>query len=142
MERRYGVIFTVLGFIVLFFSMEGWGADWKYFRTDEKNNEWFYDAESILREQDIIIVRTKEILSDKGRAIFIKDYPTITKIKNISYILGRWEINCSKRISRPLSSFWYSSEGCDVFSVYYLHSQFSGVVPDIVMDMLVEIICK
>jgi hypothetical protein len=119
-----------------------WAADWKHYATDSDANNWFYDTQSISRGQDTLIVRTKEVLSDNEKADFIKEYPHITNIKNISYILDGSEINCSKNIRRPLSSFWYSSEGYDIYSVYYSHSEFNEVVPDSTLAELVEIICK
>jgi hypothetical protein len=134
-------IFAVFGFIIFFFSMEGYGADWKHYATDSDANNWFYDTQSISRGQDTIIVRTKEVLSDNEKADFIKEYPDITNIKNISYTIDRSEINCSKNTRKPLSSFWYSSEGYDIFSVYYSHSEFNEVVPDSTLAELVEILC-
>jgi len=127
---------------LMFLSSVGYGADWKYIFKDADNNEWFYDTQSISREQDTIIVRTKKVLSGNGKAIFIKEYPDITNIKNISYILDSWKINCSKNIRKPLTSFWYNSEGYEVFWVYYFHSEFKQVVPDSNSAKLVKTICK
>jgi hypothetical protein len=134
------IILTTI--VLTLLSSVGYGADWKYFCTDKKNNEWFYDTQSISREQDTIIVRTKEVLSDNGKADFIEEYPDITNIKNISYIIDRTEINCSKNIRWSLSSFWYSSEGNEVYRVYYSHSEFTEVVPKSLGAKLVEIVCE
>ncbi len=137
------VIFATMFLMLL--SSVGYGADWKYFATQGDGSTLFYDTQntqSVSRGQHTVIVRTKEVLSDNGKAIYIKDYPDITDIKKISYILDRWEINCSKNIRRQLSSFWYSSEGYDVFSVYYSHSEFKQVVPDSFEVKLAEIVCQ
>ena len=142
MKGRYGVVLAVLGLMVVFFSTEGWSADWKHFRTDKNNNEWFYDAQSISREQDIIIVQTKEVLSDNEKANFTKEFPDITNIKKICYILSRLEVNCSKNMMKQLSSFWYDSEGYDVYKVYYSHGKFKEIMPESNTAKLVEIICK
>ena len=128
--------------VLMFLSSVGYGADWKHYATDSSHNDWFYDTQSISRGQDTIIVRTKEVLSDNEKADFIKEYPDITNIKNINYTIDRSEINCSKNIRRPLFSFWYSSEGNDIYRVYYSHSEFTKVVPDSTLAELVAIICK
>jgi hypothetical protein len=132
----------IITIVLLFLSSVGYGEDWKHFYTDANKNEWFYDTQSIPREQDTIIVRTKKVLSDNEKAIFIKEYPDITNIKNISYILDSWKINCSKNIRKPLTSFWYNSEGYEIFWVYYFHSEFKQVVPDSFEVKLAEIVCQ
>ena len=128
--------------VLMFLSSVGYGADWKHYATDSSHNDWLYDTQSISHGHDTITVRTKEVLSDNERADFIKEYPDITNIKNINYIIDRSEINCSKNIRKPLCSFWYSSEGNDVYRGYYSHSEFNKVVPDSTLAELVEIICK
>jgi hypothetical protein len=140
MAKMQKVILTTITLMLL--ASVGYGADWKHFITGAKGNDWFYDTQSVSREQNTIIVRTKEVLSENEKAQFIKDYPDITYIKNISYILDRWEINCSKNTRKQLSSFWYSSEGNDIFSEYYFHSQFKKIVSESVLSELVAILCK
>ena len=140
MTKMRKTIFTTM--LLLFLSSVVYSADWKSFGSDANNNEWFCDTQSISREEDTTIVRTKVVLSDKGKTIYIKNNPYIANIKKISYILDRVEINCSKNIIRPLSSFWYSSEGYEVLSVYYSKSQFKQIVPDSIEVRLAEIGCQ
>lgn len=133
-------ILTIIA--LMLFSSVALGADWEYYYKDAEGTDWFYDTQSISRGQDTLMVRTKQVLSDSEKATFIKNYPDITDIKKLSYILDRWEINCSKNTGKPLSSFWYSSEDHDVFSVYYSHSQFQELAPNSALAKLITIIGK
>jgi hypothetical protein len=63
--KRKITIFAVFVFLVFFLSTEGWGADWKSFGKDADNNEWYYDIQSISRDQDTVKVWTKIVLSIK-----------------------------------------------------------------------------
>jgi hypothetical protein len=40
MKKRNGVILAVIGYIVFFFCMEGWGANWKLIGIDAKDSVW------------------------------------------------------------------------------------------------------
>ena len=93
MKGRYGVFFAVLGFIV-FFAIEAQAADWKYFSSDADDNLWFYDTQSISREQDAVRVWVKFLLSDKTKKEYIKNFPKTPVMENTSHTKDRWEINC------------------------------------------------
>ena len=67
MRKRNGVILAVIGFIVFFFCMEGWGADWKLDATTETENH-YYDTNITRLGNGFIRVWEKSILTDKGRA--------------------------------------------------------------------------
>jgi hypothetical protein len=118
MKGKYTTIFAVFGFIVFFFSMEAWAADWanwKYIFTAATGGEWFYDTQSISRGQDITSVWTRWILSDKERAKFIKEFPEEFRKtngrENISFCIEKEEINCSKNVARIISMAIYGSGG-------------------------------
>ena len=113
MKGKYIAIFAVLGFIVFFFSMEAWAADWKYIFTAATGGEWFYDTQSISRGKDITSVWTRWILSDKEREKFIKKFPEefrylkINSSENISFFIEKEEINCSKNVVQIMSMALY-----------------------------------
>ena len=128
--------------VLMLLSSVGYGADWKYYSKDVDGSSSFYDTQSVSRGENTIKVWGKAVLSDKAKKKNIKNFPEMPDIENISYMEGRWEINCSKNTMRSLSLFWYSSEGNDIYRVYYSHSEFTKVVPDSTLAELVEIICK
>jgi hypothetical protein len=160
MKGRYGVILAVFGFIIFFFSMEAWAADWKYIFTAATGGEWFYDTQSVSRGQDITSVWTKWILSDKERAKFIKEFPEEFEflqegarktqgraqkicIENISYFIEKEEINCSKNVARIMSMSLYGSGGEVIWSSgAQKPNQFEDVFPDSKGITLVKAICK
>ena len=159
MKEKYKTIFAVFVFTISFFSMEGWGADWKYIFTATTVGEWFYDTQSLSRGQDITSVWTKWILSDKERARFIKEFPeefeflqegarknsghTQKKgIKNISCCIEKEEINCSKNVVRIMSMAFYSSDGEAIWSSGAQGPrQFEDIFPDSKGVTLVKAIC-
>ena len=92
-------------------SSVGYGADWKYYYTNSKGTDSFYDAKSIIREGNTIRVWGKLMLSDKDKVNYIKDHPKIPGIEKLNFTIGRWEVDCLKYKFRVLSSNWYGSDG-------------------------------
>lgn len=133
---------TFLAVIVLILlSSVGYGAEWKYFCT-HGGSDWFYDTQSVSRGQKTIKVWTKEVFSDQTKKEIIKKNATQPGIDNICYSQGRYEVNCSKILYRPLSIVLYSFEGKVIDSESRSDSPFVEIFPDNLMAKLVEIICK
>ena len=65
MRRKCGVIFGVIGYIVFFFCIEGWGAKWEPF-AETVDFQASYDSENLTQTQDIIRVWVKYIYTEKG----------------------------------------------------------------------------
>jgi hypothetical protein len=134
-------IFAFLGFII-FFSIEARAVDWKYVDAPP-DGVWFYDTQSVSRGQDITSVWVKCILSDKGKAKRIKSAPEINGIKNISYLIQKVEINCSKNALRLMALSLYNSGGEVIGSRNPQEpGQFEDVFPGSVGSVLVKAICK
>jgi hypothetical protein len=134
------IILTTIGFMLL--SLLGYGADWKFFNSDANGNLWFYDAQSISREQDSVKVWVKFVLSDKTKNEYFKNFPKNPSMGNTSYSKDRWEINCSKNIKRVLSSIWCDTEDHIIMNKDYPNYPFSEVIADSIGANLVEIVCK
>lgn len=141
MKGKYIAVYAVIGFIVFFFSMEGWGADWKYYTIDGVGSSLFYDTQSVSRGQEITTVWIKMIFSDKAKVMATKKSPEIDGIENISHAIARMEINCSSNEQRTLSEVGYSSEGTVLYSSD-VPDQFLVAPPDSIGARLVKIICK
>jgi hypothetical protein len=128
--------------ILVFLSSVSFAADWKYYYTNSKGTDSFYDAQSIIREGNTIRVWGKLMLSDKDKVNYIKDHPKIYRIEKINYTIGRWEVDCLKYNFRVLFSNWYGSDGNIIYSMGSPGSQFREVVPGSNIAKLVAIICK
>ena len=160
------IILTAIALMLL--SSFGYSADWKSFGKDEDNNEWFYDTQTIARDQDTIKVWTKIVLSDKAKAYFIKksqpkkppslsyeppeffsaqkeaelsQKDRITK-ENISHRMDRDEIDCVTNRIKIISSAWFDFTEDLIYSENPPDPIFKEIDPDSVTAKLVEIVCK
>ena len=156
-----GKITILAVFFIAFFAIEAQGADWKYIFTAPTGGEWFFDTQSVSHGQDITLVWTKWILSDKERAKFIEEFPKKFKKKvtmningvkvirttddfiEISYFIQKEEINCSKNAARIMSMSLFDF-GNDLvwFSGDQKQNQFEDVFSDSKGGTLIEAICK
>ena len=109
MRKRYGVILAVIGCIVFFFCMEGWGADWKSLGKNDEY-EFYLDTESITPSQENIFrVSVKAVFTDKGINRLVKLLGT--EYKNLGHQVGLMEVNCSNKMILDLLSTFYSKGG-------------------------------
>ncbi len=66
MRKRNGVILAVIGYIVFFFCMEGWGANWKVIGEDLEDSVWEIDEASISRQpNNIVRASFKQLIQQK-----------------------------------------------------------------------------
>jgi len=109
MRKTYGVILVIIGYIVFFSCVEGWGADWKSLgRNDEY--EFYLDTESITPSQENIFrVSVKAVFTDKGIIKLMKIFGT--GYKNLDHQVGLIELNCSNKMTLDLLSTFYSKGG-------------------------------
>ena len=140
METMQKAILTTI--VLMLISSVGYGADWKYFDTGGDGNTYFYDTQSISREQDTVRVWVKFVLSDETKKEYIKNFPKTPGMEKTSYTKDRWEINCSKNIKRVLSSVWCDTESNIIMDKDYPNYPFSEVIPESIGAGLVEIVCK
>ncbi len=74
MKKRNGIILAVIGYIVFFFCMEGWGADWKYIGKDVGGSA-FFDTETIKSlPNGNFMVWAKKVHSKEGISEIVKQY--------------------------------------------------------------------
>ena len=167
MRKMRKIILTTM-VVLMLFSSGGYGADWKSFGKDANNNEWFYDTQSISREQDTVKVWTKIVLSDKAKADFKRKFPNgslpvgseyygndkkkredalekfqnLKSQENISHRIDRYEIDCIKNRIKVMSSTWFDFAGDVMHGESTPHPLFDDITPDSTMAKLAGIVCK
>lgn len=105
---KNGVIFVVIGVIILLFFLKGWGADWVSY-GEIPSGELFLDVESITQpSNNIVRVWTKQVLNKKG----INDTVRVMgeEFREISQILNYVEYDCAERKMRIISTISYSKK--------------------------------
>lgn len=166
MTKMQNLILTTIALMLL--CSFGYGADWKSIGKDADNNEWFYDIQSISRDQDTVKVWTKIVLSDKAKADFIKKFqyrkpPSLSyeppefysaqkeaelsqkdriNKENINHRMDRDEIDCVKNRIKIISSAWFDFTEDLIYSENPPDPIFKEIDPDSVINKLVEIFCK
>jgi hypothetical protein len=140
LKKRSGIILAVIGCIVFLFSMEGWGADWKFIQEDVQGSIWEIDMASISRQpNNIVRVWTKTTHSKeaiKDRVIRFGE-----KEKGLSYSIGLLAILCTEKKVRQLSSTFYSLDG-GIKSSNNSPYEWEFVVPDSLGDTISKEVCK
>jgi hypothetical protein len=111
-RRKYGVVFAVIGLILLGHA-EGWGANWKqYFSTEY--GKYYFDTETLTYPSNLTM-RTwvKIILTEKGvkstAQMLGKEY------ENLEHTIESLEINCAAKMINILEVITYSKTG-DIIS--------------------------
>jgi hypothetical protein len=139
MRKRYGVILAVIGYIVFFFCMEGWGADWKIIGKSVPGDLWEIDMTNISRQPDnILTVWVKVTHSKKSVSDFVKERGE--KYKDVSYSIQLDEYNCTEKKHRTLSGADYSLGG--VIDSGNSHEEWKFIIPDSVGDGVFKEVCK
>jgi hypothetical protein len=140
MRIKYGIIFAVIGSIILLCHTEGRGADWKlYSQTAEAL--YYFDVRSVNpSHENIMGVQVKLNFTDKGVIEMVeqfgKDY------QNISYELNDYEINCADRKFRVSSVTRYSKNGKILFRVSRDEAEWTSIPPDSTSESLFKMVCK
>jgi hypothetical protein len=140
MRIKYGVIVVVIGFIILSFCVEGWGANWRYF-TSSRHGDCFYDADGITRQQNgMVRVWYKTVLNDEGRIDWVTKRGE--KVKDVSYLIDLFELDCKGTRMRFLTGTSYSKAGSVLESSGSGSSDWDYINPDSLMDILFNIVCR
>lgn len=150
MRKRHGVILAIVGYIVFFFCIEGWGADWKHYYSDNENDA-YYDAQSMIHQKDgWVKVWIKTVLKRKTMGLdeargkspeFLSD--NITK-----ELLRLMEINCPNRTFRNLAFHERDRDGRLVWGIMQSENdtldttKVFNIIPDSGMERIFNIICK
>ena len=115
MRKKHGVIFAVIGYIVFFSCVEGWGADWKFIGQDVKGSGLEIDVASISRQpNNIVRVLVKHTRSKKSVTDWVKEFGE--EYKDFSYSIDLEEYHCTEKKRRLLSLAQYSLGGGIIFS--------------------------
>jgi hypothetical protein len=107
-RKKYGVIFAVIGLILLG-DAEGWGADWRqYFSTEY--GKYYFDVETLTYSTNVTLrTSVKIILTDKGvkstAQMLGKEY------ENLEHTIQSLEINCATKTINILEVTTYSKTG-------------------------------
>jgi hypothetical protein len=131
----------VIGFVCFAYA-EAWGADWSLFSATDKDIS-YYDKASISHpSKNVIRVWNKTVLTEKG---LIDMVGTLGKnFERASYLIDLWEINCTEKMFRILTSTCYSKEGEVVYSNVSTKPlpEYRFIVPESVAETLIKEICK
>ena len=140
MKKKDAVVLAVVGYILLFFYSEGWGADWRLFlnTTDE---HFYYDAESITHPSEgIVRVWCKQVYTEKGMSGMAGKLREEAKV---SYWMDLAEFHCADRKFRLLSSVAYSTDGTRLHSIDEQEPKWGLISPEsLLIDILYNILCK
>ena len=141
MRKRNGVILAVIGYIVFFFCMKGWGADWKFVGKDVHGSVWEVDVASISRHHNNIVrVGVKRTPSEKGITDLVKKGGE--KYKDLSHIIGIEEYDCTQKLNRILIMTNYSLGGGVILSDHYYYGEWNFINSDSIEDTILKEVCK
>ena len=132
------VYLEVIGYIVFFFCMEGWGMDWKGYGTSDTLS-LYYDVESITRpSKDVVRVWVKGIYRMKGVELVEKFGE---KYETLGHSLFLSEVHCAEKKVRTLSIVDYSTGG-EILDSNSTERKWNSIVPESIGESLYEILCR
>ena len=139
MRKRFGVIFAVIGLILLNYS-EGWGADWKqYFSTEY--GKYYFDAETLTFLSNVTVrTSVKIVLTDKGvkstAQTLGKEYA------NLEHTVQSVEINCAVKTINILEVVAYSKTGDIISREENSSPDWRPTAPKTPNEALIKAACK
>ena len=140
MRIKCGVILAIIGYIVFYFCMEGWGADWKPIGIDAHGSVWEIDVASISRQpNNIVRVLVKHTRSKESVTDWVKEFGV--EYKNFSYSIDLEEYHCTEKKRRILSLAQYSLGGGIIFSDNS-PGEWSFIIPNSMADVVFKEVCK
>ena len=131
------ITFLLIG-LAIFFGMQAWGVNWKYYGTNEEGT-YYYDTETLTRlSKSSIRVCVQSIYTEKGVSHWVKDGGR--GFQNLDFSLILSEYNCIDRSVRHLRIRFYSKDG----EVFYpiKNDEWQLFAPDSIVGALFEEICK
>jgi hypothetical protein len=140
MRKRYEVMFAVIGLIIFFSCLEGWGADWQLYATT-RTGHGSYDAEGMTRQSNgIVQVWTKLMFSDEGKKDYVAGLGET--FKDVTYTICFEELDCDGKRNRVLQITAYSKEGKVVSTSSYDRNPWKYIAPETVNQALFNAVCK
>ena len=137
LSSKLGVAFVLIG-LAVFLGAEAWGANWKYYGTNE-DGTYYYDTETLTRlSQSIIRVSVQSIYTEKGVSHWVKEGGK--EFQNLDFSLILSEYNCIDRSVRHLRIRFYSKDR----EIFYpiKNEEWHLFVPDSMSGALLQEICK
>jgi len=140
MRKRNGIILAVIGYIVFFFCMEGWGGDWRLY-SENDSVAFYYDAEGMtLPSKGIIRVWEKRVFKETFVTETAKTMGDIFKTLNYAIILR--EVDCTKKRSWIVTSHAYSTEYRVLSSTDDEDAAWNFMVPFTIYHEFYKRVCK
>jgi hypothetical protein len=132
---------------LLMFGKSGYGENWVQYGTDNKDNVWSYDEDSLKPpRKNVVKVQSKIDFSTEGKEKYIQDNKDkkdrIKKYDKFLYYTFLSEINCLDLTIRFLSTTEYDTEGKVLGSHSYKQQNWVYIKPDSIMDGLREKVCN
>jgi hypothetical protein len=143
-HRLRALSLVALGFLnltgfYLLSPVEVGGADWKFIAKDDEGI-WFYDSENIeCLANNIIRVCAKKNYDSKGVSAAVEKYGK--DYMNLDHVLTIWEIHCSPRKFRLVSSIFYSKDN-SIIQGYDDEKERYFAIEDIPGDSYIELLHK
>ena len=140
MRKTHGVIFAVIGFVLFFSSMEGWGVDWEKY-SESNAVIFYYDTEGITYpSKDVANVWGKLIYKAKGITGMVEEYGKM--FETLSHSINLNELHCAEKKMRSLSSVYFSMDGNIFAKDQSPETNWRSITPDSVAESLHKIVCK
>lgn len=117
---------------------EVWGADWKYYGTNE-GGSYFYDIESMKRlAANIVRVSVQSVYTEKGVSHWVEEGGK--EFENLDFSLIWSEFNCAERSIRHLEIIFYSKNGKVFYPIN--NERWHFFAPDSMSETLYDVVCK
>ena len=138
---KSGVI-LIIG-LAIFGNAEAWGADWKYYGSDELSMD-YYDAQSITRpSENVVRVWVKSYYTKKGVMFWVSHMERFgEKFYDLNNSIILHEINCLEKKYRNPSGVFYDNKREPIHSLDGTSSEWHFFVPDTVAESLYKEVCK
>ena len=142
MRGKNRVILAVVGFIIFFFGLEGWAANWKYTVMNVFEDVVFIDMASLTQPSDNIVrVWIKLVYSQKG-AVEAVEETRKQKCKDVNYTLNLMEYDCREKRSRTLSEHCFSKDDSILDSQTYSNPLWESVIQDSIWTCVLKAVCE
>jgi len=112
---------------------------WKLYATNEFGYNYFDEGNITRPSKNMVRVWVKSLFTDKGVISMVGQLGR--RYENLSHDTSLWEVNCSEKKWRFLTSTGYSKNG-DVLSSSGEEFEWRFIVPGTVSDLLLKEVCE
>jgi hypothetical protein len=137
-KRPRKLLLIMLSGLFLCFCPKAWGADWKYI-GDTPNASYYYDAEDMVRQENVVRVWVKAVYSPGGRRMEAEKVGG--DIRNVTDSRALEEINCKDKNHRAVALVVYSMEQKVVISDFRERG-LDFILPDSILEGFYKTLCK